>query len=104
MATFVALYTRPEDTDGFERRYREVHVPLVERWPHVTSWSLTRITGTPRGGEPPYYLLFQADFPDDEALAEALRSAEMREAGRDAMDMCREFGVQAQMLLGTHLS
>lgn len=101
MAKFVALYRKPEDIEGFERHYREQHVPLVERWPKVQSWSVTRMTGTPRGGDPAYYLMFEATFATDEDLQACLGSSEMREAGMDAMQMSKQYATQVEMLLGT---
>jgi uncharacterized protein (TIGR02118 family) len=100
MASFVALYTKPEDVEGFEAYYRTQHLPLVSDWPGVTTTRTTRWVGTPRGTEPAYHLMFEAEFASDEALGEALGSDGMRAAGRDAAQMCKQFGIEATMLLG----
>jgi hypothetical protein len=44
--------------------------------------------------------MFEAEFASDEALGEALGSDGMRAAGRDAAQMCKQFGIEATMLLG----
>lgn len=102
MAKLVVLYTKPEDVDGFDEYYRQTHMPLARRIDGA-SWSLTRITGTPRGGEAPYFLMAQASFDSDETMQSALTSPEMRETGRDAAQMVQRFGNQATMLLGSDL-
>jgi uncharacterized protein (TIGR02118 family) len=100
MAKLVVLYTKPEDTAGFDEHYLNTHVPLCRAVPGAT-WAVTRMTGTPRGGEPAYYLMAEATFGNDEALALALRSDEMRATGRDAAQIVARFGTEATMLVGT---
>ena len=100
MATFVAMYSKPDDVEGFEQHYREVHVPIAQRWPGVRATRGTRLVSTPRGGEPAYHLLFEADFDSDEEMAAALRSEAGAEAARDARDMVERFGVEVTMALG----
>lgn len=100
MAKFVALYTKPEDVEGFEAHYRDVHLPLVATWPGVESFSTTRLTGTPRGGEPDYHLAFEATFASDEAMRESMASDGAREVGRDAVGMVKRFGNSVTMALG----
>lgn len=100
MATFVSLYPKPDDVDGWEEHYRSTHIPIVERWPGVQSVRLTRFSSTPRGTDAPYYLMIQVDFATDEEMAAALRSDAGAEAARDAMAMAERFGVKPTMLLG----
>jgi uncharacterized protein (TIGR02118 family) len=100
MATFVALYSKPDDVEGFEEHYRTTHLPLAEAWPGVQATRLTRFASTPRGTEPDYHLMFEADFASDEAMAAALRSEAGMAAARDAMAMKERFGVAPTMLLG----
>ncbi len=100
MASFFALYPAPDDVEGFERHYREVHLPLIEAVDGVTEVRTTRATGTPRGADPPYHLVFEAVFASDEALQAALRGEAFREAGRDAAAMAERFGMRPVMLLG----
>jgi hypothetical protein len=59
------------------------------------------MTGTPRGGEPAYYLMAEATFASDDDLQAALRSGQMRDTGRDAAQMVQRFGCEATMLVGT---
>lgn len=100
MAKLVVLYTRPSDTDAFDEHYMATHVPLARGVPGAT-WSFTRMTGTPRGGEPEYYLMAEATFASEQDLQTALRSDEMRATGRDAAQMTERFGNRAVMLIGS---
>lgn len=100
MATFVSLYPKPDDVDGWEDHFRSTHMPIVQRWPGVQSVRLTRFSSTPRGTDPAYYLMAQVDFATEEEMAAALRSEAGTEAARDAMAMAQRFGVTPAMLLG----
>ena len=99
MATVVVLYTKPEDVAGFEEHYRAVHVPLAQAVPGAT-WTFSRWTGTPRGGDPDYHLMARAEFADADALQAGLSSQEMRAAGRDAAEVTQRFGNRAVTLIG----
>ena len=100
MARFVALYPKPEDVDGWEEYYRSTHVPLVEAWPDVTSTSVTRFTGTPRGTEGAYHLMVVVEWATEEQMNAALRSEAGMAAAMDAKTMSEKFGNAPTMLLG----
>ena len=100
MATFVALYPKPEDVEGFEEHYRTTHMPIVQRWPGIKSAKVTRFSSTPRGTEPPFYLMAEVEFASDEEMAAALRSEAGAESAKDAMAMAKQFGTTPTMLLG----
>lgn len=100
MAKLVVLYTRPQDTEGFDEHYTGTHAPLAATVPG-SSWAFVRMTSTPRGGEPAYYLMAEATFTSDDDLQAALGSDEMRATGRDAAQMTQRFGNEAVMLIGS---
>lgn len=99
MASMIVLYTKPDDTDGFESYYRKTHLPLCDAVPNVSGTTVTRITGTPRG-EAPYYLATEIRFSDSAGMGQAMRTEEMMAVSKDAMSMCKEFGTEATILLG----
>ncbi len=101
MASFVALYRRPADPDAFLEYYKTEHMPLLDAVVGITSRSLTRFTGTPRGGEPDFFLQFEVTFDSDEDLQTALRSDAFRAVGRHAAEMVQRFGGDPVMLMGT---
>lgn len=99
MASFTALYGKPDDVEGFERHYRDVHLPMIDGVDGVSETRVQRATGTPRGGEPPYHLVVEVVFSDDAALRAALGSTAFRDVGKDAAEACRKYGVEATMLV-----
>ena len=100
MATFVALYEKPDDVEGFDEHFRNTHLPIVQSWPGVKSIRVTRFSATPRGTDPAYYLQFAAEWESDEEMAAALRSDSGMASAKDAMGMKEKFGVGPTMLLG----
>lgn len=83
MVKLVALYKKPDDPKAFDAHYRDVHTPLVQKWPGIKRVEVGRVTGMPGGAEPPYYLIAEMYFDDLEALRAAMRSPEGRAAGED---------------------
>jgi uncharacterized protein (TIGR02118 family) len=89
MVKLVALYRKPEDVTAFEEHYSNVHLPLMEKVPGIAKTRLTRFFAGPLG-EPAYYMMFEAFFPDRAALDAALQSPENRAAGKDLMSFARD--------------
>jgi uncharacterized protein (TIGR02118 family) len=78
----IALYSQPEDPAAFDAHYRDVHAPIVARYPKLTGVRLTRTDGI--GGRPaPFYLMAEMSFASRGDLDEALASEPGRESGRD---------------------
>jgi uncharacterized protein (TIGR02118 family) len=77
------VYATPEDTDGFEKHYAEVHKPIVDRWPGLQRTELSRVSGGPFGSPSPYHWIAELYFADEAALNEALGSEAGAEAGKD---------------------
>jgi uncharacterized protein (TIGR02118 family) len=82
MVKLVALYTAPPDSDAFDRHYRDVHLPLIQRWPGLRRLEAGKVSGAV-GGPPPYYAMAEMYFDDADALRAAMRSPEGRAAGDD---------------------
>lgn len=101
MPWFVALWSKPEDTEAFERHYREVHVPLVEEnWPGLRRSFVVRATGALWAEEPDWYLAFAAEVDDLDALME---SDAIQATAEDAQTMMERFGVSARIVTGESL-
>jgi uncharacterized protein (TIGR02118 family) len=78
----IALYSQPEDRAAFDSHYRDVHAPIVARYPKLVDMRLTRADGI--GGRPPaFYLMAEMRFATRDDLDEALASEAGRESGRD---------------------
>jgi uncharacterized protein (TIGR02118 family) len=50
MVRLIALYNQPDDQEAFDAHYRDVHAPIVERYPKLRSLRLTKLAGA--GGRP----------------------------------------------------
>jgi uncharacterized protein (TIGR02118 family) len=87
-ATLLVLVRTPQDVEAFERRYREVHLPLVRRLPGLRQLEVGRtVGGDPQERE--YHLVARLTFDDRQALRAALRSPE----GQAAMNDLAQFAV-----------
>jgi uncharacterized protein (TIGR02118 family) len=78
----IALYSPPEDPAAFDAHYRDVHAPIVRRYPKLRDMRLTRTDGI--GGRPPaFHLMAEMRFDSRADLDEALTSEAGLESGRD---------------------
>jgi uncharacterized protein (TIGR02118 family) len=102
-ARFVALWSKPDDVEGFEEHYRTKHVPITSRWPGVRASSVTRVTGAPMGGEPIYHLMFVAELATQDDLDALFASEPVSEALKDARDIMRRYGTTLTVLTGSDL-
>jgi uncharacterized protein (TIGR02118 family) len=81
-ARLIVLYSAPDDPAAFDAHYRDVHTPIVRRYPGLRDLRLTRTDGV-AGRAPDYYLVSEMVFDSRAALDEALASDAGRESGRD---------------------
>ncbi len=80
MAKLVVMYRKPEDPKHFEKFYREVHIPLVEKMPGIKDYSYGYPTG-PDGEEGAFFCFFIVTFYNVEAIKQGFASP----AGKDVM-------------------
>ena len=82
MHRLIALYNQPADPDLFRRHLRDVHLPIVARFPGLRSMRFGFDLAA--GDQPsPYFAAVQCDFDDKAALERALQSDPGQEAGAD---------------------
>ena len=86
MPRLVVLYSTPDDTDAFDAHYRDVHTPIVSRYPNVRGVRLTKPVGV-AGRPSPFYLMSEMTFDSAADLDAAL----MSEAGADSARDLRNF-------------
>ena len=82
MVRFLVLYNQPDDTEAFDRHYREVHIPLAKKLPGLRRYTTGRQPVAVRGGGP-YYLVAELDWDDMAAMQEAFHSPEGQAAAAD---------------------
>jgi uncharacterized protein (TIGR02118 family) len=81
-ARLIVLYSPPEDPAAFDAHYRDVHTPIVRRYPGLRDLRLTRPSGV-AGREPAFYLVAEMAFDSRADLETALASDAGRESGLD---------------------
>jgi uncharacterized protein (TIGR02118 family) len=100
VATFIALWEKPDDIEAFEDHYRNEHMGLCEKWPGVQSMSVIKVSGTPTGDASHYHLVFTATFASTDDLQAALKSPEMLASGKDAMGLAKRTGARPTFIVG----
>jgi uncharacterized protein (TIGR02118 family) len=83
MMRIVSLHGQPRDPAEFDRYYREVHTPLVQRIPGVRNIRYGRVLSTNDSAAAPYYLVSEVYFDDAASLDAARATPEMAAALAD---------------------
>jgi len=82
MPRLIALYSVPEDADSFDAHYRDVHAPIVARYPNLRDMRLSKPAGV--GGRPsPFHLMAEMVFDSAADLDAALMSEPGAESAKD---------------------
>ena len=82
MPRLIVLFSVPDDAEAFDAHYRDVHTPIVARYPNLRDMRLTRPAGV--GGRPsPFHLMAEMAFDSAADLDEALMSEAGAESARD---------------------
>jgi len=78
----IVLYSPPDDPAAFDAHYRDVHTPIVQRYPGLRDLRMTRPSGV-AGRDPAFYLMAEMAFDSRTDLDAALASDAGRESGLD---------------------
>jgi uncharacterized protein (TIGR02118 family) len=76
MVKLTVLYGHPDDPEAFEEYYAGTHMPMVPKIPNLIRYEVARVVGTPNGGEPPYYRIFEGYFENMESLQAGMSTPE----------------------------
>jgi uncharacterized protein (TIGR02118 family) len=82
MPRLVVLYQKPDDTDAFDAHYRDVHMPIVSRYPNLRDVRLSKLAGV-GGRDAAYYLMAEMTFDTAADLDDAIMSEAGAESARD---------------------
>jgi uncharacterized protein (TIGR02118 family) len=93
MIRLTVLYGQPDDTDAFDRHYRDVHIPLAKKLPGLRRYTVSRGVAV-AFGEDPAYLVAELDFDDLATLQAGMGTPEGQEAGRDMVANLASGGVR----------
>jgi len=88
MVRFLVLYNKPSDIEGFERHYREVHIPLTKKLPGLRRYTLSRQMTPIRGGQP-FYLVAELDWDDMDLLKQAFASPQGKATASDVANLAQ---------------
>jgi uncharacterized protein (TIGR02118 family) len=83
MFKLTVLYNHPTDPAAFEKYYREVHIPMAAKVPHVLRCELTKFEPGPDGSKPAFYRTAEFHFATAEHRLTALTSPEGQAAAAD---------------------
>ena len=86
MPRLIVLYSVPDDPEAFDAHYRDVHTPIVQRYPNLRDVRLTKPVGV-AGRPAPFHLMSEMFFD----TAADLDGALMSEAGADSARDLRNF-------------
>ena len=88
-ATLLALYKRPEGGDEaiqtFWRRYRDEHLPLIDKVPGLRATKVYNVAQHYAGED--IFAVAEMTFDDRAALDTGMASDEMRAAGRNLREI-----------------
>ena len=90
MVKLVAIYSKPDDVDAFDKHYFDVHVPLAKAMPGLKKVEVSRYTGSP-AGDPRYYLMAELYFENKDAMFAGLNSPEGKAAAKDVMGFAGKY-------------
>ncbi|CAB4957606.1 unannotated protein [freshwater metagenome] len=100
MLKIVGYWTEPNDIEGFEKHYREIHLPKAAALPGLRRLVVTRPVSGFEGGKPEHYRVAELVFDDAEALALCADTPEYRAMRDDAEDIHSKFGTAVTGELG----
>ena len=95
-ARFIVLWDTPEDPDGFEHHYQQVHVPLVKQLPGLRRYTFSRNMASVRGDT--YYRIAELDFDDLASLREAFASPAGRATAADVTTLSSTAGARVRSM------
>lgn len=90
MYKLVALFTKPEDVEAFDKHYNEIHAPLMRKVPGLIDLKVCKNIRafTP---DAPYYLIADMIFADKDSFKIAMQSDENKAVGKDVMGFAGKF-------------
>lgn len=91
MVKLVAVYSKPEDAEAFERHYFQTHLPIAKKMPGLVKYEIERVTGSPMPGTETPYLAAHMYFADMGTLHAAMKSEEGKAAAKDLMSFAGRY-------------
>jgi uncharacterized protein (TIGR02118 family) len=90
MVKLVALYSKPRDTEEFDRHFFTNHTPLIRDYPGLRRLEITRVSSAPLG-DAHYYLMTELYFDSAEAVDHAMASPQGKAVAKDLMSFAAPY-------------
>lgn len=87
MVKVIVAYRHPTDAGEFERRYKDEHVEMARRIPHMSRIEFWKVAGMMDGSKAPYHRIAELYFANQEAMGQAASSADGKAAIGHAADI-----------------
>ena len=87
MVKLVVAYRHPTDVEEFERRYKQEHIDMARRIPHMSKIEFGKVVGLMDGSKAPYHRIAELYFPNQTELGKAASTAEAQAAIGHAADI-----------------
>jgi uncharacterized protein (TIGR02118 family) len=87
MVKLVVAYKHPSDVEEFERRYKDEHVAMARRIPHMSRIEFGKVAGMMDGSKAPYHRIAELFFANDAAMGQGASSPEAQAAIKHAADI-----------------
>lgn len=82
MSKLIVLYKKPADPAHFEKHFREVHMPLVDKMPGLRGYSYGPASDL-EGKDGAYFWTFVGTFDNLKAIHDAFGTPEGQKVGAD---------------------
>ncbi len=86
MFQLTVLYGQPQDTEAFDRYYKQTHAPLALKIPGVKGFTATKPMSLNPQERSPYYLIAILYFDSLEAMQSGFQSPEGQAATADVQN------------------
>lgn len=83
MKKVLVFYGIPEDKRAFDKHYREVHIPLVRKMPHLKGFNCSNGAVVSSKGDNQYHLVAELVYDSQQDLDRSLESRQGIEAVED---------------------
>lgn len=94
MTKYFALWTQPEDVDGFENEYNRDHLPLAQQLPGIQRFYAAKV----RDGN--FYRVAELEFKSIESLRVALSESPAGERlSENSKHLEDKYGVRVERLI-----
>ena len=80
MVKLVVAYRHPTDVEEFERRYKDEHIAMARRIPHMSRIEFGKVAGMMDGSKAPYHRIAELYFADEAAMGQGASSDEGKAA------------------------